>query len=313
MAQIFTNNAISTLASPLGLSDTSMSIAPGTGSRWPAIVAPDFAFSTLEDAAGNIEIIKITAHAAGSTAFTIERAQQDTTARAYSIGDLVEMRLTRAEMTAWEADIDNLEATRARHAGQAYTGAHDFSGASGVTLPAATSIGPVSGAEIATLDGVTSSIQGQINAANSARSSGDADLEARKADINGETYAGTHDFTGATLRAQTKALGSSGTEVATVDYVNQAAFSASLPAQTGNAGKALFTDGANADWEEVLPAQTGNAGKALFTDGNAAFWEAPLPSLTGNAGKFLSNNGTAASWQDIPPPNQLPILALGII
>jgi hypothetical protein len=37
------------------------------------------------------------------------------------------------------------------------------------------------------------------------------------------------------------------------------------------------------------------------------------PSQTGNSGKFLTTNGTAASWADIPPANQLPLLALGII
>jgi hypothetical protein len=282
MAQIFTNNAISTLASPLGLSDTAMSIAPGTGSRWPVIAAPDFAFTTLEDAAGNIEIVKITAHTSGSTTFTIERAQQGTAARAYSIGDLVELRLTRAEMTAWEADIDDLEATRSRHAGQVYTGAHDFGAASGVTLPAATSIGNVSAAEISHIDGLTSNAQAQIDNITGPLLAAKADIAGEtytgthdftgatliapgKADVAGETYSGTHDFTGATLRAQTKAFGSSGTEVATVDYVNNAALTTVLPGQTGNAGKVLTT------------------------------------------------NGSVTSWQEIPPPNQLPILALGII
>lgn len=74
-------------------------------------------------------------------------------------------------------------ATKADTAGETYTGAHDFSGSSGVTLPAATAIGSVSATELAYLDGVTSAIQTQL---------------AGKSDTTGETYSGTHDFSGAT-------------------------------------------------------------------------------------------------------------------
>lgn len=50
-----------------------------------------------------------------------------------------------------------------------------------------------------------------------------------------------------------------------------------LPAQTGNAGKALITDGAQASWQLVYPVQTGNAGKALVTDGAQASWQPITP------------------------------------
>ena len=253
MAQIFANNAISTLASPLGISDTLMSIAPGTGSRWPVIAAPNFAYTTLEDAAGNIEIIKITAHTSGSTAFTIERGQQGTAARAYTIGDLVEMRLTGAEMNAWETDIDNLEATRSRHAGQAYTGAHDFSAASGVTLPAATSIGTVSGTEIGHLDGVTSPIQAQLD---------------NKAGLNSPAFTGTP-------TAPTATLGTATNQLATTAFVAAQALAASLPGQAGNAGKFITTDGANASWQNVTAAGTTftPAGNIAATNVQAALTE----------------------------------------
>jgi hypothetical protein len=47
-----------------------------------------------------------------------------------------------------------------------------------------------------------------------------------------------------------------------------------LPAQTGNSGKFLSTDGTNIIWGTVsaLPSQTSNAGKYLTTDGNSASW-----------------------------------------
>ena len=68
-------------------------------------------------------------------------------------------------------------------AGETYSGAHDFSGASGVTLPAATTIGNVSATELGYLDGVTSAIQPQLGT---------------KSTKAGDTYSGTHDFSGAT-------------------------------------------------------------------------------------------------------------------
>lgn len=51
--------------------------------------------------------------------------------------------------------------------------------------------------------------------------------------------------------------------------------------------------------QDELPSQTGNAGKALFTDGTIPYWAAipdELPSQTGNAGKFLYTDGTNPLW-----------------
>jgi len=73
-----------------------------------------------------------------------------------------------------------------------------------------------------------------------------------------------------------------------------------LPAQTGNTGKFLTTNGTAASWATVdaLPAQTSNTGKFLTTNGTAASWATvdALPAQTSNSGKFLTTNGTAASW-----------------
>ena len=51
-----------------------------------------------------------------------------------------------------------------------------------------------------------------------------------------------------------------------------------------------------------LPAQTGQSGKFLTTDGTDASWANvdALPSQTGQNGKFLTTDGSAASWADIP-------------
>lgn len=92
--QLFKNNAYSTLGAALTNVATTMTVATGQGDRFPVVAAPDFMMVTLQDAANNIEIVKVTARAAGADSMTIVRAQEGTTARAWSLGDIVELRLT---------------------------------------------------------------------------------------------------------------------------------------------------------------------------------------------------------------------------
>ena len=84
-----------------------------------------------------------------------------------------------------------------------------------------------------------------------------------------------------------------------------------LPAQAGNNGKYLTTNGnGTLSWATVavppsLPSQGGNSGKYLKTNGVVASWEAippppeSLPPRANNGGKFLTTNGTTISWAEI--------------
>jgi len=51
----------------------------------------------------------------------------------------------------------------------------------------------------------------------------------------------------------------------------------------------------------VVPAQAGQSGKYLTTNGTASSWGTvdALPSQTSNAGKYLTTNGTSPSWAAI--------------
>jgi hypothetical protein len=51
----------------------------------------------------------------------------------------------------------------------------------------------------------------------------------------------------------------------------------------------------------VVPAQAGNSGKYLTTNGTVSSWGAvdALPSQTGNSGKYLTTDGTSASWATV--------------
>jgi hypothetical protein len=144
---------------------------------------------------------------------------------------------------------------KANRAGDTYTGAHDFSGASSVPLPAATTIGTVTAAEIARLSGVTSAIQTQINA---------------KGNIAGQVWTGTQDYTGATITVPTATAGDSTTKAASTAFVAGVAFSSALPAQAGNAGKFVTTNGTSASWADAVTSVNGQSG-AVTVDGIPQF------------------------------------------
>jgi hypothetical protein len=92
MAVLVKNNAFSTLASGITNSATSISLAVGTGARFPAISGGDYFYATLIDTSNNLEIVKVTARS--SDTLTVLRGQDNTTARTYSTGDRIELRLT---------------------------------------------------------------------------------------------------------------------------------------------------------------------------------------------------------------------------
>lgn len=104
MAVVFSNNAKTTLASTVSTSATSITVADG--SVFPALNGADYTYVTLEDGSGNVEIVKVTA--LSSNALTVVRAQDNTSARAFSSGDKCELRLTAAGLNevASQADTD---------------------------------------------------------------------------------------------------------------------------------------------------------------------------------------------------------------
>lgn len=95
-------------------------------------------------------------------------------------------------------------------------------------------------AELNYTDGVTSNIQTQLDG---------------KAALNSPTFTGTP-------AAPTAATGTATTQLATTAFVANTAFSSTLPAQTGNNGKYLKTDGVNASWQS---APSIHAGASIYT------------------------------------------------
>jgi len=91
----FTNNARTSLSS--GITSAATSISVTDASVFPTIAAGDYFYMTLENLAGtSIEIVKVTS-VSGNT-LTVTRAQDNTTAAAFSSGDKAELRLTVAAL-----------------------------------------------------------------------------------------------------------------------------------------------------------------------------------------------------------------------
>lgn len=61
----------------------------------------------------------------------------------------------------------------------------------------------------------------------------------------------------------------------TKNYCDQLAFNTALPAQAGNAGLFLTTNGSTASWGSQYPSQTGHSGQFLTTNGTVPSWAYP--------------------------------------
>lgn len=120
------NNAFGTLASSITNSATSITLTTGQGARFPTLSAGDYFYATLIDTSNNLEIVKCTARS--TDVLTVTRAQENTTARAYSAGDRIEIRITAATFEEATA-VENGEITEAKIASGAVTAAKLASGA----------------------------------------------------------------------------------------------------------------------------------------------------------------------------------------
>jgi len=100
--QLFTNNATSVLAAGITNVATSLTVAAGEGAKFPAITGGDYFLATLCQLSGateiNHEIVKVSARTTDT--FTIVRAQEGTTARAFNAADPVQLRVTAGTVTA---------------------------------------------------------------------------------------------------------------------------------------------------------------------------------------------------------------------
>jgi len=95
----FANNAASTLASTITNVATTLSVQVGDGAKFPAasLISGNYFYATLIDASNNLEIVKVTDRSTDT--FTVIRARESTTARSFTSGCRIELRVTAAGLS----------------------------------------------------------------------------------------------------------------------------------------------------------------------------------------------------------------------
>lgn len=94
MTALFANNASTTLSSGISPSDTTLTVAAGTGAKFPSPTGSDYFVLTLQDSANSAltEVLHVTARATDT--MTIVRAQEGTSAQSWTSGDFAFMAPT---------------------------------------------------------------------------------------------------------------------------------------------------------------------------------------------------------------------------
>lgn len=110
MKQLFSNNAVSLISSPIDSTQTSITIIAGHGQLFPTPQANEFFAVTLEDQAATVrEIVHVTSRS-GDT-FTVLRGQEGTTARAWTASEgsdtLFDHRITADTLARLANDYSN--------------------------------------------------------------------------------------------------------------------------------------------------------------------------------------------------------------
>ena len=107
------NNAYSTLLAGITSTATTINVAVGEGAHFPAasVASGNYFYVTIIDTSNNLEVVKVTNRT--NDTLTATRGQDGTTARAFALGDRVELRVTAALLgdlpirTINEDDIDD--------------------------------------------------------------------------------------------------------------------------------------------------------------------------------------------------------------
>lgn len=106
MVFLFSNNARGALASSITNSDLQLVLGAGQGALFPNPAGGDTFLVTLQDAAGNLEIMTCTARSADL--LTVARGAEGTTPRAFITGVPVGIRLTAGQLGSFAAKARNL-------------------------------------------------------------------------------------------------------------------------------------------------------------------------------------------------------------
>ena len=103
MTALLANNATSTLASAITDTDTTVVLATNDGASFPSPTGDEWFPLTLQNSS-SMEIVRVTARSGDS--LQVVRAQEGTTAQAFSVGDNAELRFTEAVHSSYGQAAD---------------------------------------------------------------------------------------------------------------------------------------------------------------------------------------------------------------
>lgn len=155
MPALFSNNASATLAASITSVQTSLTLTTGQGALFPAVSGSDYFYATIANSSNTIEIVKVTARSAD--VLTVVRAQEGTTASAFSSGGKVELRLTAAALN----NMAQLDEVQTFSAAQTFSGTVALSG--GGSLSGSFSGTATFSGNITFSNTITGSISGNAN------------------------------------------------------------------------------------------------------------------------------------------------------
>lgn len=179
MAFKVANNAVSTLSASATTGATSLTLAAGTGAKFPAVTTAsgdEFRATLIRQSDGAYEIVRCTNRS--GDVLTVQRAQEGTAALALAVGDRIEARFTKgvfdwlaSQIATLISDLADLTTTVAGKQNTITGGASTITSSNLTASRALVSdasgkvaVSAVTSTEVGYLDGVTSSIQTQLNA-----------------------------------------------------------------------------------------------------------------------------------------------------
>jgi len=108
MAILVTNNASAEIALSITSSATSIILAAGQGVEFPSPGPSDYFYATLVDSSNNLEIVKCTSRSTDT--LTVVRGQDNTSARSFAAGSLIELRVVAATFVDLQTEIADVQA-----------------------------------------------------------------------------------------------------------------------------------------------------------------------------------------------------------
>jgi hypothetical protein len=304
----FTNNASTTLAAGITNVATTLTVSTGTGALFPTPSgASVFELTLISQTSSTIEIVKCTARTTDT--FTITRAQEGTTAAAFTIGDRVELRVTAAVLNNFAQADGTLAVSGGGTGVQTLTGIVKGNGTSAFSAATAGTdyLAPPSGTALLKANSGGALANATAGTDYLAPPSGTAILKANSGGALANATAGTDYSAGTSALAtgilkSTTSTGALSIATAGTDYLAPPSGTAILKANSGGAlanatAGTDYSAGTSALATGILKSTTATGALSIAASGTD--YQAPIGTISGITKGNGANALTAATGTDV--------------